>query len=1171
MSLVRSSPATASHTSKARAWGSLRLGVASRLLLAFLGISGLSVLGAGVAIFSFRDIGDVLNHITARRVPAALALQEVSRKAERIVSAAPALLAAATPADHTENSRKIAAEMQELAVLLESVENRGAVVALDSIRSTVNRLRINLESLDGLVADRMAVSNLKRGHLHNALNVHSDSQSLLTPWLEIVEGEIAQARMVVDDVRLSADERAVAGSRLVGSTTSYRALQRVQFLITSISDRLQQIAATDDVDSVRVQVFRIQQSLREAKEMTAGLDSRLQPLLTGKLEEFRALVEGNSSIPELRLQELAIVARATRHLTENTALSRDLTQAVDGLVWIAKRDIAQANEEARSVERFSSAVLIAAVALSLLSSILIVWLYVGRSMVSRLTALSRSMLAIAKGNLAANIPTRGSDEIAEMGRVVEILRKNTIERDELLIERGQAADRLEKQVEVRTAELAQSVKELRALGEVSRAVNSTIDLPTVLSTIIAKAVQLSGSDSGIVYEFDEVTQTFHARATHRITPEHLTVVRAAPIRLGEGAVGRAGMIREPVQVADIADERQFVAPQTRGLLVREGLRSLLAVPLFREQRVLGGLVILRRELGVFSPEIVDTLETFAAQSVLAIQHARLFREVEEKGRELEQASQHKSQFLANMSHELRTPLNAIIGVTEMLREDAQDLKRDDEFEPLDRVLGAGRHLLALINDILDLSKIEAGRMELHLETFPLTPLIEDVAKTIEPMATKNGNQVIVDCADDLGALHADQTRFRQALLNLASNANKFTEKGTITIAAHQARENGCDWVTFAVTDTGIGMTPDQTRKLFQEFSQASSSTASKYGGTGLGLAISRRFCQMMGGDIAVESKLGEGSIFTIRLPRIMPSGEIPATEPHGEKHPKLVHPIAEEVEKPLILVVDDDATARELVDRHLERAGFAVVTARGGQQGLRLLRELRPAAVTLDILMPDLDGWTVLAAIKGDPELAGIPVILMSIVDQKNRGYALGAADYLVKPVDRTKLVETLTSICGLISGKALLVDDDEVVRRSVRQALEPIGWQVTEAENGQVAVETITESWPDVIILDLMMPKMDGFEFLDELRGRQDWQDIPVVVITAKDLTDQDRNRLNGGVERIIQKTDRDEMLRQLSREIGKCVKRQSEKTHEASLHKGQTGSRGRDSPSALRPIGRR
>jgi signal transduction histidine kinase len=306
----------------------------------------------------------------------------------------------------------------------------------------------------------------------------------------------------------------------------------------------------------------------------------------------------------------------------------------------------------------------------------------------------------------------------------------------------------------------------------------------------------------------------------------------------------------------------------------------LVVPLLAPDRIVGALVVRRKQPGEFPKNTVELLQTFAAQSVLAIQNARLFSEIEEKGRQLAEASQHKSQFLANMSHELRTPLNAIIGVSEMLREDAEAAKQD--LEPLDRVLGAGRHLLALINDILDLSKIEAGRMELHLETFSLVPVIKDVAKTIEPMATKNGNRIVIECPADLGTIHADQTRFRQSLLNLASNANKFTEKGTVTFAAHQGQQDGRDWITVAVTDTGIGMTPEQMGKLFQEFSQASSATASKYGGTGLGLAISRRFCQMMGGDITVESESGRGSTFMIRLPRIVdaPKEAVVASPPH---------------------------------------------------------------------------------------------------------------------------------------------------------------------------------------------------------------------------------------------------------------------------------------------------
>ena len=471
-------------------------------------------------------------------------------------------------------------------------------------------------------------------------------------------------------------------------------------------------------------------------------------------------------------------------------------------------------------------------------------------------------------------------------------------------------------------------------------------------------------------------------------------------------------------------------------------------------------------------------------------------------REAEAANETKSRFLASTSHELRTPLNAIIGYSEMLQEQAAEDGREDYAADLGKIHSAGQHLLAVINDILDLSKIEAGKMELYLETVAVRPLVDDVATTVQPLIAKHRNRFELLAADDLGTIRADATRVRQVLLNLLSNASKFTADGVVALAV--GRDDG--HLTFRVSDTGIGMTAEQMGRLFQAFAQAEASTASKYGGTGLGLAISRRLCQMMGGDIAVQSEPGKGSTFTVRLP-LAAVAEQRSWLPDGR-------PV-----RGTVLVVDDDPGVRNLLGRFLSREGFRVETAADGETGLRLARELVPTIITLDVVMPGMDGWAVLASLKGDPALAAIPVVILSIIDEKPMGFALGVSAYLTKPIDRKGLAAVLTKYAPTSATRSVLVvEDDAATRATLRRTLEQHGWEVDEAVNGRIALERIAERLPALVLLDLVMPEMDGFEFLEGLR-RRSVPPVPVVVITAKDLTDEDRRRLNGGVARVVEK----------------------------------------------------
>jgi len=495
----------------------------------------------------------------------------------------------------------------------------------------------------------------------------------------------------------------------------------------------------------------------------------------------------------------------------------------------------------------------------------------------------------------------------------------------------------------------------------------------------------------------------------------------------------------------------------------------------------------------------------------------------------EAANQAKSVFLANMSHELRTPLNAIIGYSEMLIEETEAEGYVTLTNDLRKVQTSGQHLLELINAVLDLSKIESGKMELYLETFSIGELLDEVGAVILPLAEKNGNTYEVLADRQLTTMCADQTKVRQSLLNMLSNACKFTSRGKVTLEVQKLPE---DHVAFAVSDTGVGMTAEQVSRLFTPFTQADSSTTRRFGGTGLGLTISKKFAEMMGGQISVESEDGKGTKFTMTLPRVV-----------REEPTHALKPAEADAVSGTVLAIDDDPTVHDLLRRTLSAHGFRVESAYSGEEGLRLARRLHPQAITLDVMMPGMDGWTVLLSLKAIPELADIPVVMLTIADNKNLGYSLGAAEFLTKPLDRRRFTSVMLRYKRKAPYRALIVDDDQSSRDMLHRLLEGDGWTVMEAENGRVALDRIGESIPGVILLDLMMPEMDGFGFLEELHKHDQFHSIPVIVITAKDLTEEDRLRLNGGVERVIQKGayQRDELLKYVTDTIEQRTRKNS------------------------------
>jgi len=1022
--------------------------IRARLYIALGFMAAITVVCSLIALYAFTIIGGTTTEIVSQSMPATVHSLRLAEETSGLVASAPQLMTAEDESRRSEIAEQIARRARNLSARIERLRMLDASMSTE-IQAAQMAMAERIDALNQAVTERITISNQRQAMAFSIRKAHEELLQGITPAVDDANFELMTKSQ-------GAENKAASNEAI----ESLRHLLEVQAEANLLAGLL--IESSMVTESVRLQPLReLIDAARGRIEtnLKALADPEQREKLIGLYDRLAALT-GQDGIIALRARELQRQHAAQLAFAATQTEAVKLKQAVDSLVEQQGKSAQAVSTRAAEQIRSGQILLIVLSMTALGAAGLIAWLYVGRNIVRRLTHLSSAMLTIAAGRRETAVAVTGADEVDAMGRAVEVFRRNAIELDQLLAERADAAIRLEKVVEQRTAELQRR-------GEVLRVTFENMEHGVL---IFDRELKLAAWNRQIT-ELLELPKTFLTDSPH-----FSDFIRFLTQR------GEYGVVDVDVQVQRLTAgsaehySSERTRPNGRVLEIRHS-------PLPE-----GGFVNIYTDI-TDRKNYENTLTAARDQA--------------------EAMSRTKSSFLANMSHELRTPLNAIIGYSEILQENAADKEDKEPIDDLQKIESAGRHLLELINNILDLSKIEAGKMDAFIEEVDIQALVKEALSIVKPLADKNENIIEVICPADIGSFRSDQTKVKQCLLNLLSNANKFTSKGRLTLTV--AREDNSR-VCFCVSDTGVGMTEEQLGRLFEAFSQTDVSTTKRFGGTGLGLAITKHFCTMLGGDVTVESTPGAGSTFIIKLPH---QGVVPG----AVESPAPAAVTADG--RTTVLVVDDDPTVRSLLAKTLEKEGYRVISARNGIEALALAREHRPQAITLDVLMPQMDGWRALKELKDDVELRDIPVIMVTVLNERGMAIPLGAADFVTKPVDRQRLAAILRDHCASCSSASILVvEDDLPTRETLCRSVVSMGYVAHVAVNGRNALDWLgNHPAPSLILLDLMMPEMDGFEFLQKLRKRPEFVDVPVIVVTALELTAEDVRILSGQTERIIAK----------------------------------------------------